>query len=72
MATNPYDDILKRAQAELTPVEQQKLAEILSQHAGRKNGGTHQVTDLRGLGKEIWKGVDADEYVAGERDSWDG
>ena len=72
MATNPYDDILKRAQAELTPGEQQKLAEVLAQHAGRKNGGAHQVTDLRGLGKDIWKDVDADEYVAGERDSWDG
>ena len=72
MATNPYDDILKRAQAELSQDEQQKLSEILSQHAGRKNGGTHQITDLRGLGKEIWKDVDADEYVAGERDSWDG
>jgi hypothetical protein len=72
MATNPYDDILKRAQAELTPREQQQMAEILAQHAGRKNGGVHQVTDLRGLGKEIWQGVDADEYVAGERDSWDG
>jgi len=72
MANNPYDDILKRAQAELTLGEQQMLAEILSQKAGRKNGGTHQVTDLRGLGKEMWQGVDADEYVAGERDSWDG
>jgi hypothetical protein len=72
MATNPYDDILKRAQAELTQGEQQKLAETLSQYAGRKNGGAHQVTDLRGLGKEVWKGVDADEYVDGERDSWAG
>jgi hypothetical protein len=72
MATNPYDDILRRAQAELSPNEQQKLAEILSQQAGRKNGGSHSITDLRGLGKEIWKGVDADEYVAGERNTWDG
>lgn len=72
MASSPYDDILKRAQAELTQGEQQKLAEVLSQHAGRKNGGTHQVTDLRGLGKELWKGVDPDEYVDQERDSWDG
>ncbi len=72
MANKPYDEILKRAKAELTPGEQQQLAEILAQHAGRKNGGVHQVTDFRGLGKEIWQGVDADEYVAGERDSWDG
>jgi len=25
-----------------------------------------------GLGKEIWDGIDPDEYVAKERDSWDG
>jgi hypothetical protein len=26
---------------------------------------------LRGLGKEIWKGVDADEYVRGLREGWE-
>jgi len=72
MANEPYDDILKRAQAELSLEEQTRLLEQLSQYVGRKNGGRHRITDLKGLGKEIWKGVDADEYVAKERDSWDG
>ena len=72
MATEPYDDILKRVQAELTQAQQQQLSEVLSRHAGRKDGGNHKITDLRGLGKEIWQTVDADEYVAKERDSWDG
>jgi plasmid stability protein len=27
--------------------------------------------DLRGLGKEAWRGVDAATYVAEERDSWE-
>ena len=27
--------------------------------------------DLRGLGKECWKGVDPVEYIRRERDSWD-
>jgi hypothetical protein len=54
MATDPYDDILKRAEAELSQEQQQKLAEVLAQHAGLKNGGTrHNITDLKGLGKEI-------------------
>lgn len=26
---------------------------------------------LRGLGKEVWEGIDAQEYVNAERDSWD-
>lgn len=29
------------------------------------------ILDLRGLGKEIWKGVDPAEYIRKERESWD-
>ena len=29
-----------------------------------------KITELRGLGKEIWRGVDAQEYVDAERESW--
>jgi hypothetical protein len=71
METNPYDDVLGRAK-QLSPDEQNKLVDELSQLAGRKNGGQHSILDLEGLGKEIWEGVDADKYVAEERDSWDG
>jgi hypothetical protein len=28
--------------------------------------------ELRGLGKEIWQGIDAQEYVNQERASWNG
>ena len=72
MSIDPYDDILRRAERDLTPQQQQRLSEVLSQNAGRKNGGKHEITDLRGLGKEIWQGVNADHHVAKERDSWDG
>jgi hypothetical protein len=27
--------------------------------------------ELRGLGKEIWEGVDAQQYVDQQRDEWD-
>lgn len=30
------------------------------------------IMELEGLGKEIWQGVDAQEYVDQERDSWHG
>ena len=72
MATDPYDDILKRAQDELSQEQLQRLVDELAQQAGRKNGSSHSIMELKGLGKEIWKGIDADEYVARERDSWDG
>ncbi len=30
------------------------------------------ILDLQGLGKAIWQGIDAQEYVDGERASWHG
>ena len=32
----------------------------------------HSILELKGLGKEMWESVDAQEYVNRERDSWDG
>jgi plasmid stability protein len=29
------------------------------------------ILDLRGLGKDLWRGVDGAAHVAAERDSWD-
>ncbi len=72
MSTDPYEDILNQAKGLLSPQQQQRLVEELAQHAARKNGESHSIMELKGLGKEIWKGIDADEYVAKERDSWGG
>jgi prevent-host-death family protein len=32
----------------------------------------HSILELQGLGKEIWEGIDAQEYVERERASWGG
>jgi plasmid stability protein len=32
---------------------------------------TLSILGLCGLGKEIWEGIDAAEYIRAERDSWD-
>lgn len=32
----------------------------------------HSILELKGLGKEIWGSVDAQEHVNRERDSWTG
>lgn len=73
MAKQPYDDILKRAREELSKAEQIKLVDELAQHAARQNGSKKRsIMELEGLGKELWEGIDPDEYVAKERDSWDG
>lgn len=31
----------------------------------------HSIEELRGLGKEIWTGIDAQAYVNQMRDEWD-
>jgi len=32
---------------------------------------SHHLTELRGLGKEIWQNSDVDSYIQNERASWD-
>ena len=32
---------------------------------------TLSIMGLQGLGKELWEGIDAAEYIREERDSWD-
>jgi len=32
---------------------------------------TQSILELRGLGKELWKGIDAPAHVDAERRSWD-
>ena len=73
MPNRSYDEILKRASDELSREELLKLSEELTIQAVHKSPkNPRSILELRGLGKEVWKGVDPDEYVAQERDSWDG
>ena len=34
--------------------------------------GQRSILELSGLGKEVWQGIDTDEYIEEERKSWDG
>ncbi|MCI0493260.1 MAG: hypothetical protein L0Z07_10015 [Planctomycetes bacterium] len=62
-----FNDILRRARKELTPNEQIKLIDELSRCS---SGSTdwRSIRELRGLGKETWEAIDADEYVRKERE----
>ncbi|MCC5603111.1 hypothetical protein [Nostoc favosum] len=70
-----YQEVLLQAQS-LTPEEQIRLIEDLSslirQQVTMTPNPKHSILELRGLGKEIWNGVDAQEYLNQERDSWNG
>jgi hypothetical protein len=68
-----YHDYVRGIQG-LRPEEQLSLVEIISvrlkKTLGRKRG-KHSVMELEGLGADIWQGIDAQEYVNEERESWD-
>jgi hypothetical protein len=67
-----YDDYAKGIQM-LTLEEQLKLLELISANLKpmRQEKAKHSIMELEGLGAEIWKGIDAQEYVRSERESWD-
>jgi len=57
------------AAAQLSEKDRLRLVQALS--AGETDSRS-SITELRGLGKEIWRQQDAKEYVDQERDSWAG
>ncbi|MBO0352208.1 hypothetical protein J0895_24620 [Phormidium pseudopriestleyi FRX01] len=68
-----YHEVLNEALS-LPPDEQLRLiSELLADVRHRViPKPQHSITELRGLGKEIWNGIDAQEYVDQERASWNG
>lgn len=68
-----YQDIRRQVE-NLTPSEQLRLLEDLAAIVRRRmlSKPKRSIMELEGLGKEIWHGLDAQEYVNQERASWNG
>jgi hypothetical protein len=67
-----YEVARKSAEA-LSPTEQLKLiAELTTRLSGQLSSQSRSLMELEGLGKEVWDGVDVDEYLRRERGSWSG
>jgi plasmid stability protein len=68
-----FPDGLYERLRELAKREHRSLAQqviyLLEASAGEPK--LHSILELRGLGKELWEGVDPAGYVQAERDSWD-
>jgi hypothetical protein len=64
-------EMIEQAKA-LSPQERKELAKSL---IDMMDAGTahpqRRLSELRGLGKEIWAGIDAQDYVNQLRDEWD-
>jgi hypothetical protein len=71
--TQAYENVLQSVES-LSRAEQLRLIADLAEHlrtqpaAGRRRS----ILELQGLGKEIWQGIDAQEYVDRERAAWNG
>ncbi|NEP13430.1 MAG: hypothetical protein F6K14_25130 [Symploca sp. SIO2C1] len=70
-----YHEVRSLAES-LTPNEQIQLIEELlgsiRQRVTLTPKPKRSILELRGLGKEVWHGIDAQDYVNQERDSWNG
>ncbi len=52
--------------------QQKELIKLLVDHlASQPPKPKRSLLELQGLGKEIWQGVDAQEYINELRDEWD-
>jgi hypothetical protein len=71
MAT--YQEVRRQVE-NLTPDEQLQLLEDLAAMLRNRMIAKpkRSIMELEGLGKEIWQGLDAQEYVNQERASWNG
>jgi hypothetical protein len=63
-------EILEQAQ-QLSRYERKELVKLLVDMLDENNPPKRSITELRGLGKEIWEGIDAQEYVNQIRSEWD-
>ena len=71
MTTSTYENALQVVESLSVEDQRRLLAELTArtaQNAG--HGEKHSIMELRGLGAEIWEGIDAQEYVNRERASW--
>jgi hypothetical protein len=68
-----YQDVRRQVE-NLTPDEQLRLLEELAVIVRRRMlvKPRHSIMELEGLGKEVWQGLDAQEYINQERASWNG
>lgn len=73
MPSIAYSEVLDQAQR-LTYADQLRLLEDLAVSLRHSMSAQPQrsILELQGLGKEIWEGIDAQNYVDQERDSWNG
>ncbi len=54
----------------MPPRDRLRLLTLIAQDLQLPTKTNHQISELRGLGKEIWQGVDAQQYISELRSEW--
>jgi hypothetical protein len=76
MAINKTEQIYQQHIKPLLPSERLVLIELIARDLAIQNdyiarNPKHNIMELHGLGKEMWDGIDAQEYVNELRKEWD-
>jgi len=66
-----YGELLSLSVAERFEVVRLAVGSLQKECADVPPVRKRSLLELRGLGREIWEGVDPAEYVKQERDSWE-
>lgn len=68
-----FNELLAQAQL-LSPEDKARLVESLAADLRQsfENQRSHSIMELKGLGKELWQGIDVEKYIEEERSSWRG
>ena len=59
---------LLREVAALSPDEKRQMLRRIGEGAGDKAG---DIRALKGLGRDVWRSIEANAYIDAERDSWE-
>ena len=72
--TERLEEVYEKYVKPLPPGERLRLLEMTARDLALTTPLVPQkrsILELRGLGKEIWQGIDAQTYVDGLREEWD-
>jgi hypothetical protein len=72
MLSSNYEDVLKQVLL-LSPEDQLELLKFLADIVlpWVTVRPQHSVLEFRGMGKELWQGIDVKQYIEEERNSWE-
>ena len=69
--TDRLEEVYEKYVKPLPTGERLRLLEMTAHDLALTASQKRSILELRGLGKEIWQGIDAQTYVDGLREEWD-